>query len=918
MASISWFAEGSISRRLTAWFLVISALPCFILAVVTYRFSARSLDESIHRTLLMAVESKGNQVESYAVERIRSATALSRTLSIVQACERLDVVSRSGIDTPAYWQTDAVYRPVLASVAEAYGYPELMLAAKDGRVLFSLQQRLKSGTTLNAPALRSTEIFSAFDRARTLLQPQVSDFQMYPGMSAPAAFIAAPVLRDGSLIGVVIFQLDNRDVFRLFSDYTGFGETGETVVTSRIGDDAVTINPLRHDPNAAFRRRVAIGSVTDPASQHAVQGERGYGKVLDYRGTPVLAAWLYVPSFRWGLTVKQDESEALALTHEHLLATVYLLLLMVAPVTLVALVVARSISRPVRQAARVAQQIAAGDLKVDVQVTGRDETAHLLRSIKFMASDLRELYATMEDKIRQRTGELEESNLQLRDAQEVADGANKAKSAFLANMSHELRTPLNAIIGYSEMLVETAGDEGHDFYLADLNKIRTAGKHLLELINSVLDLSKIEAGKMELYLEPATVTTFLAGVTSMIRPLVEKNHNQLILEEGGQLGDMRVDVTKLRQSLLNLLSNASKFTSAGIVKLTVARETVDGVDWLAFRVSDSGIGMTPEQMGRLFEAFSQADSSTSKRFGGTGLGLAISRRFCRMMGGDIHVESEYGKGSTFTIRIPAVVSEDASKIAALDTPGLTPGAAGKGLVLVIDDDAQVRDLVGRYLAKDSYAVAFAASGEEGLAMAARERPVAIILDVLLPGLDGWGVMTALKADAALAHIPVIFLTMLDERNLGYSLGAADFLIKPVEKEQLLRTIARHAAHDGNATALVVDDDASTRTLMRRMLEDAGWAVTEAENGLAGVAALERSVPTVVVLDLLMPVMDGFEFFEQLRRRPEWAVVRVIVCTAKDLTEAERSAFTGGVVQFIRKDGRELETLGATLDRHLLP
>jgi signal transduction histidine kinase/DNA-binding response OmpR family regulator len=915
MASLSWFGKGSISRRLAVWFLAISALPCVILAVVTYRFSARSLEDNIHGTLLMAVESKGKEVEGYAVERIRSVTALSRTRSLVEACESLDAASKSGIDTPAYWQTDGLYRPVLASVAEAYGYPELMLAAKDGRVLFSLQQRLKSGATLNAVELRNSEIFSVFDRARTLLQPEVSDFQMYPGMSAPAAFIAGPVLRDGSLIGVAIFQLDNRDVFRLFSDYTGLGETGETVVTSRIGDDAVTINPLRHDPGAAFHRRVAIGSAADPAAQLAVQGERGYGSVTDYRGTPVRAAWLYVPSFRWGLIVKQDESEALALTHQHRLVTLYLLLLLVAPVTVVALVVARSISRPIRQAARVAQNIAAGDLKVEVHVTGNDETADLLTSIKYMASDLRGLYETMEDKIRRRTSELEDSNVQLKDAQEAADSANKAKSAFLANMSHELRTPLNAIIGYSEMLYETAGDEGQDTYLPDLNKIRTAGKHLLELINSVLDLSKIEAGKMELYLEPATVTTFVGGVTSMIRPLVEKNHNQLVLEEGGQLGDMRVDVTKLRQSLLNLLSNASKFTSAGIVKLVVARETVDGVDWLEFRVSDSGIGMTPEQMGRLFQAFSQADASTTKRFGGTGLGLAISRRFCRMMGGDIRVESEYGKGSTFTIRIPALVSEDASKTAVLDAPAPAPGA-GKGLVLVIDDDPQVRDLVGRYLTKESYSVVFAASGEEGLAIAAKQRPVAITLDVLLPGLDGWGVMTALKADPALADIPVIFLTMLDERNLGYSLGAADFLVKPVDKEQLLRTISRNAGHDGNATALVVDDDAPTRTLMRRMLEDAGWTVTEAEDGMAGLAALERAVPAVVVLDLSMPVMDGFQLFEQIRSHPEWSGLRVIVCTARDLTESERKTFNGGVVQFIRKDGRELDTLGATIGRRL--
>jgi signal transduction histidine kinase len=367
---------------------------------------------------------------------------------------------------------------------------------------------------------------------------------------------------------------------------------------------------------------------------------------------------MYIPSFRWGIVVKQDESEALALMNQQRRAILSVLSVIVIPVVIVALFVARSISRPVRLAAHVAGQVAAGDLTAKFEITRRDETGQLLTAIRTMTHDLRELYENMEGKIRLRTEELEKSNVALKGAQELAEEANKTKSAFVANVSHELRTPLNAIIGYSEMLQEVADEDGNQAYLPDLDKIHSAGKHLLELINAVLDISKIESGKMELYLESAAVQPFLGEVASLVRPLIEKNSNTLVISAVGDLGAMHADVTKLRQSLLNLLSNASKFTEKGDVCLTATRTPAEGGDWLRFDVTDTGIGLTPEQKGRLFQSFTQADASTTRRFGGTGLGLAISRHFCRMMGGDITVESEYGKGSTFTIRIPADVKEE--------------------------------------------------------------------------------------------------------------------------------------------------------------------------------------------------------------------------------------------------------------------
>lgn len=375
-------------------------------------------------------------------------------------------------------------------------------------------------------------------------------------------------------------------------------------------------------------------------------------------------------------------------------------------------------------------------------------------------------------------------------AQEEAESANHAKSAFLANMSHELRTPLNAILGYSEMLAEEAEEDGNDGYIPDLNKIQSAGRHLLALINDVLDLSKIEAGKTELYLEDFDVAEVVSDVATTIRPLVEKSGNLFEVELAPDLGGMTSDLTKVRQMLLNLLSNASKFTERGTVTLGVTREHGEDGDWLTFRVHDTGIGMTPDQLGRVFEAFAQADASTSRNFGGTGLGLAITRRFGRMLGGDVGAESEAGRGSTFTLRLP-------SRSPAAPAPSVPEGAAGDdghahaGRVLLIDDDPVARGLLRRILTKSGFRVIEAADGASGVEMARAERPDVITLDVIMPGMDGWAVLRTLQDDPDLSAIPVVMLTVLNDRSLGDSLGAADYLTKPVDRQELVSTLQKH-------------------------------------------------------------------------------------------------------------------------------
>ena len=484
--------------------------------------------------------------------------------------------------------------------------------------------------------------------------------------------------------------------------------------------------------------------------------------------------------------------------------------------------------------------------------------------------------------------EIEDKSRQL----EVAD---RHKSEFLANMSHELRTPLNAIIGYSEMLQEDAADLGAEQFTDDLKKINAAGKHLLELINAVLDLSKIEAGKMDLYLETFDIATLIRDIAAVIQPLAAKNANQLEVVCPATTGTMRADLTKVRQALFNLLSNACKFTDHGTVTLAVSRERSGDDDWLRFTVSDTGIGMTSEQLARLFEAFSQADAATTRKYGGTGLGLALSRRLCRMMGGDVTVESESGRGSTFTIRLPAVVAEAMEQT----PPPLVAERAAPivGTVLVIDDEAAIRDLMQRYLAKEGFRVVAAAGGEEGLRLARELRPDAITLDVMMPGLDGWAVLTALKADPSVADIPVIMLTIVDDKNLGYALGAADYLTKPIERDRLLAVVRTHRR---DHPVLVVDDDATLRQLLRRMLEPEGYTVVEAENGRVALDRLRGVAPSVVLLDLMMPEMDGFEFVAEFRRHEAWRAIPIVVITARDLSRDDRERLNGYVEKILQK------------------
>ena len=473
---------------------------------------------------------------------------------------------------------------------------------------------------------------------------------------------------------------------------------------------------------------------------------------------------------------------------------------------------------------------------------------------------------------------------EIQDKSRQLEQASQHKSQFLANMSHELRTPLNAIIGYSEILQEDAADLGQDNLVADLKKIESAGRHLLGLINDILDLSKIEAGKMDIYLEDVEIVPLLEEVRSIIVPMAEKNANVLEYRLADNLGSMRTDRTKLKQSLLNLFSNGSKFTENGRLTLSVKRFETDK-PMVSFAVSDTGIGMTEEQLGRLFQAFNQADASTTKKYGGTGLGLAITRNFCQLLGGNVTVTSKPGEGSTFTIVLPdSPVAPVQAK--ATDAPPLSVEVDSAPTVLVVDDDPTARELLSANLKGAGYRLLQASSGDEALSLARSTRPDAITLDVMMPKPDGWDVLSALKADADLRDIPVVIVTMLSDRGIGLSLGAVEVLTKPVERAQLTALIHNLVRREG--PVLVVEDDAGAREMIRQTIEKMSLPVAEADNGVQALDWLgEHPAPAVILLDLMMPEMDGFEVLDALAAHPQWREIPVIVITAKQLTAAER-------------------------------
>jgi len=498
-----------------------------------------------------------------------------------------------------------------------------------------------------------------------------------------------------------------------------------------------------------------------------------------------------------------------------------------------------------------------------------------------------------------RTGEMETARDEARDASDQ-------KTKFFANMSHELRTPLNAILGYGEMLYEDCEDLGYDDLLPDLKKITSSGSHLLSLINNILDLSKIEAGKMELFITSFEIENMVETIKNISEPLAAKNDNAFVVNFDGAMGSMSQDETKLRQCLTNFLSNGFKFTKNGTVTLDVRARSVEGVEFIDFAVIDTGAGMSAEGVAKVFEEYTQAERSTSANHGGTGLGLPISKKFAEMMGGEVVLTSEEGVGSVFTLSVPrecAEYNEDDvdSNIINLD--------ADDNLVVLVDDDVAMHDLIKRTISKLNLTLIGATNSEKGMELIREVKPKLILLDVLMPGRDGWSLLKECKTDKELKEIPVIMISQLNQSNLAASLGANDYLTKPIDRSHFVNTVQRLlGAGAKNQKVLVIDDDKDVRELLSRLLKDAGYRPIDARDGKEG---LERTKdePALIILDLEMPRMDGFEFLDNyIKDVPEDKRAPVLVFSGKDLTDVQEDLLKERVVGLVKKDDVSMDNL----------
>ena len=586
----------------------------------------------------------------------------------------------------------------------------------------------------------------------------------------------------------------------------------------------------------------------------------------------------------------------------------------------------------------------------------RDEATQLAVAFKHMTEELRSSRDSIERynaKLKQRVGQLET-------ARKKAESANKAKSQFLANMSHELRTPLNAIIGYSELIQDDAERMGFEEIIPDTEKILRAGEQLLTLISDVLDISKIETGEIDVYVEKVEVPEVIAEVESTGNVLCEENGNTFERTVAEDCERLFTDKGKLTQILLNLVSNAAKFTEDGEVTVEAWRETWGHIPWFYFEVSDTGIGISEEDQQDLFDTFTQVDASSTRDKGGSGLGLAICKEFSEMLGGDLTLESAEGKGSTFTLHLPghpglieesAIELEDATDEMAdtLDVPrsvlehslepsikdsSETDAAADGGeadedasepaerhrnpveidpddldetlaseseaeqfgpeetpTVLVVDDDQEHHDLMDQFFSKTPYELAHAYSGSGAIETARQEAPDVVTLDLKMPQMDGWEVLRQFKEQPDLEDIPVIVISILDERKKAYDRGVDDYLVKPVKTDDLFDTIREQIDEDAGEL-LIIEDETHVRELVRRTLTRSGWKVREAEDGRDGLVKLEEQTPDLVLLDLMMPKLDGFSVYEKMQEREEWANIPVVVITAMELDESQRDRLSG--------------------------
>jgi signal transduction histidine kinase/DNA-binding response OmpR family regulator len=725
--------------------------------------------------------------------------------------------------------------------------------------------------------------------------------------------IAVPRTIDG---GAIFAQLDLVGVQRQVADLAATTPGYAAYLVDDRGVVAAHSDPrARLDGRSVADRPQVRRALAGDLPDDAVSGRSSGDEVLSYALRMTPPGWL--------LFVEQPRDEAFGPVSSAIQRTIVLVVLSLVLAAIAAAILARRLVRPIRTIRAGAARIAGGHLDERIEIRSGDELGALADEFNRMAEQLEATYATLERRVEERTVELRQSleaNAVLLEeleakTREVA-AASHQKSAFLANMSHELRTPLNAVIGFSEVLRDRLFGPLSDKQAEYLDDIHASGKHLLALINDVLDLAKIEAGRGELELSDMDIRLCLEQGVGMIRERAARGGVDVRLDAPDDLGTVRADERRVKQVVVNLLANAVKFTpELGRVEVVARREA----DSVRVTVRDTGVGIAPEDQERVFEEFEQATTPEARE--GTGLGLSLARRFIEAHEGRLTMESVLGEGSAFTFTLPVAGPARAAEPAptAEAERALPPEPlGGRDLVLVVEDDPRAAKLQAVHLGEAGFDVVVAGSAEEGLEAARRLHPAVVTLDVLMPGRDGWDFIAEAKGDPGIAEIPIVVVSIVDEPLRGFALGAVDYLVKPVSGPRLVSAVARAlVSGPRRPQVLVVDDDPSARALARAVLEPGGFEVSEAGDGRSGLDAVRRRPPDLVVLDLLMPDVDGFAFVDELRSDPGTAGVPVVVLTSASLSPAERELLNARVSHLAQKGELDRERF-VELVRRLCP
>ncbi|HEY8737256.1 MAG TPA: response regulator [Candidatus Dormibacteraeota bacterium] len=730
--------------------------------------------------------------------------------------------------------------------------------------------------------------------------PKYSDVVRSSGdTSVAAVVIAVPILdSQRNLLGYLAGTVGLSEVQRL-SVYSKIGLSGQAVVVDRRG------RVIAH-PRDDWRLQAKDLS-SEAIFQQSLGTERGVSWYTDLDGNVARAAgFATVPVVGWKVWVSQSVAELRAELTPLILSTLEWLLVAVVLALVLGFVAAMWLSRPVGELNRAAARIAQGDFVTPVRVRegfAARELLALAQTFNQMAHQMSGAYQTLEEKVSQRTQELQNAN------QELAR-ANKLKSEFLANVSHELRTPLSAIIGFSQILLDQIDGPLNEEQHQDIQQVNRSGQSLLNLINQILDLSKIEAGKMELSAERLELPGLVNSVLDSIRPLAEQKGLRIETRFPLSLPAVEADPVRLKQILINLLSNAVKFTDRGHIEVFAQPSG----RMVRIAVKDTGIGISGDSQKVIFEEFVQGDGSSTRRHGGTGLGLSIVRKLVEMHGGAITVVSEPGQGSTFMFTLPAWAS---GTVAAL--PPARPRRAHRpsqglpgNVILVVDDDASVRQLIARHLEQEGWKTVQASNAADAVQLAHECRPVLMTLDVMMPDASGWWVLEKLREDPETAGLPVLVVTIIEDQRLMLALGASDYLAKPYDRAALVEKVHHLLPQLNGKRVLVVDDDPEARILLAKILGEEGARVELASDGNQAMLSVTQTPPDLVLLDLMMPGMSGFEIVARMRALPVTAQVPVIIVSAKELSAEDILTLDGHIQRFIAKGTIDPEGLTAAV------